>query len=114
MSEKVTRLPDEYTLGPTDPIGPGVHVVYVQAPNASWVPLLKKLAGLGVYQGRLDPWSWFLGALGRAYNSSRPRYRLSFPRGHTLRLANGQTVWIPRKGFDNSKNALYFLVEFKP
>ncbi len=112
--EKITALPTDYDLGPMDPIGPGVHVVYIQAPNSSWVPLLKKLAGLGVYKGRLDPWGWFLAALGRAYNATRPRYRVAFPKGHTLRTSSGQVIWIPRRGYDEKKRALYFLVEFKP
>ena len=91
------------TLAPERDIEPGVHAIYIFAPNAEWVQFLRWVSKWS------GAWSAFLAVFGPYANSTNNKFEFSFPASHK----HGST-WLPRKGFDEKKKALWFLIEAKP
>lgn len=107
-----------FTVGSGQPdVKPGRFVVYIKAPNKAWEKFLRYVAR---FHGRLGlTWDGLVAAAAAKYNAdpSRPKgLKIRFLKsGEYTRIkeANGKVTTIPRKGFDESRRALYFVVEFK-
>lgn len=101
-------------VGQNLPLTKGLHVVYIKAPggNAQWVQVLKWVANWS------RAWELYRAAAEKEWNLIQGKpggLTLVMPKGgqyFRVKL-DGKTVSIPRKGFDDKKKALFFLVELK-
>lgn len=97
-------------LNPNTPVSEGQYVIYVAAPNAIWEAFLKFVARLG------GQWDGVTKKVAAEYNARATNgLKLVFPNaGSYFKVVqNGKTVSFPRKGFDQSRKSLYFIVQFK-
>lgn len=89
----------------SQPIREGTFIVWVEGKNAQEKAVLKKIAQAST------TWEAFTAAITTGYNAAnkikRSPFRISFPRSQVI-----GKVWVPRKGYDEKKGALYFLVKF--
>jgi hypothetical protein len=84
-----------------DALSKGTHVVWLYAPNASWIPVLQWVAKWNT------AWNAFTGIIQAAHNATNA-LKVSFPASQKI-----AGKWVQRKGYDAVKRGLYFLVNFK-
>lgn len=101
-------------VGQEIPLTAGLHVVYIAAPggDSKWVQVLKWVANWN------RAWNLYAAAATKEWNLIQGKpggLTLVMPKsGQYFRVKlDGKTVSIPRKGFDEKKKALFFLVELK-